>query len=530
MIPRTAGRGHSFIGAGLYYLHDKQATTNDRVAWTYTHNLPTQDPEKAMKVMAFTAMNAAYYKDMVGGSKAGRKATRGAVFTFSLAWHPEQSPDKLHMLDTAFSALEELGLKENHQAVIVAHKDTDHPHVHIIANAVSTADGKRAKLSYDYLSLSTWAQEYEEKNGHKIYCKERVRNNEERAKLAQEGIKKQRQSKQQDFKSGKIQDKPKTGIVKHKEEKLKQSLLIQDLYRRSDSGQAFQAALEENGYTLSNGNRRSFIVIDERGKPYSLSRQMKGFWQKDEKRKWKSDLKEKLAGLTLQDAEAVRKQKAQAWEEKHHHDSIQETIDRDNRLLEVADKFGQKPKKRRTQIQKPANDQKPEIVQNNDPPQLPKDKKPDVIEPYAEKLDRIQEYERAQDWQMSLLKEKLNTFYKPDDLRAEIKALKKGVDKTNTPWGRMTSRYKDRFQELQDKQQEMADIQDRIKNQISALQKKHELEREGWILDPPANDELPIDRKHAALERHRAKIKIYDEKQRQEREQKQDREGPTYNL
>lgn len=39
MVPYITDRGHSFKGAGLYYLHDKGEQTNERVAWTHTVNL-----------------------------------------------------------------------------------------------------------------------------------------------------------------------------------------------------------------------------------------------------------------------------------------------------------------------------------------------------------------------------------------------------------------------------------------------------------------------------------------------------------
>ncbi|MBB4375253.1 hypothetical protein GGD63_008102 [Bradyrhizobium sp. cir1] len=45
MVPKVAGKGRSFMGAGMYYLHDKKAETSERVAFTYTVNLPTRDPE-----------------------------------------------------------------------------------------------------------------------------------------------------------------------------------------------------------------------------------------------------------------------------------------------------------------------------------------------------------------------------------------------------------------------------------------------------------------------------------------------------
>ena len=57
MIAKLAKRGASFKGAGNYYLHDKDAQTSERVAWTETVNLRTHDPERALRVMAGTSMD-----------------------------------------------------------------------------------------------------------------------------------------------------------------------------------------------------------------------------------------------------------------------------------------------------------------------------------------------------------------------------------------------------------------------------------------------------------------------------------------
>jgi len=51
MVPKVAKSGASFKGAALYYLHDKQANTNERVAFTQTVNLPTNDPDRAVAHM-----------------------------------------------------------------------------------------------------------------------------------------------------------------------------------------------------------------------------------------------------------------------------------------------------------------------------------------------------------------------------------------------------------------------------------------------------------------------------------------------
>jgi hypothetical protein len=100
MIPRVAKGGKSFKGAGLYYLHDKgHASTKDRVAFTHTENLPTQDPDKAIKCMAWTAMNAQHLRLHAGGKPINKLDF--PVYSYSLAWKPDQDPTKDQMIDAA---------------------------------------------------------------------------------------------------------------------------------------------------------------------------------------------------------------------------------------------------------------------------------------------------------------------------------------------------------------------------------------------------------------------------------------------
>src|SRR5688572_1427437 len=108
MVPREANRGSSFKSAGLYYLHDKKADTSERVAWTHTENIPTQDPEKALKWMAWTAMHAEELKQRSGEeTKRGRKSEK-PVYAFSLAWAPEETPERWEMIVAARRALDAL--------------------------------------------------------------------------------------------------------------------------------------------------------------------------------------------------------------------------------------------------------------------------------------------------------------------------------------------------------------------------------------------------------------------------------------
>jgi hypothetical protein len=179
MVPKVAGKGSSFKGAALYYLHDKGAMTSERVAFCHTENLPTRDAEKAIKCMAWTAIHQSEIKARAGGSAKGRKLTM-PVYTYSLSWAPDESPSPQDMIAAARESVRVLGL-EGHETLFVAHNDEPHPHIHVIVNRVHPETGIAAPLSKDHLKLSAWAEAYEKAQG-RIRCEQRVENNERRRK------------------------------------------------------------------------------------------------------------------------------------------------------------------------------------------------------------------------------------------------------------------------------------------------------------------------------------------------------------
>lgn len=177
MIPRVAPRGTSFKGAGLYYLHDKRQEgetirlSSDRVAWTESRNLMTDDADFSLRIMAATALDKDRLKQEAGIKNTGRKS-KGEVYSYSLAWHPDEQGkfSKQDMLQVADQSLKALGAHE-HQAVVVAHKDEGHPHIHIILNMVHPATGKNLKISNDKKKLIKWSNEYRKERGEEhIYC------------------------------------------------------------------------------------------------------------------------------------------------------------------------------------------------------------------------------------------------------------------------------------------------------------------------------------------------------------------------
>jgi hypothetical protein len=180
MIPRVSPKGRSFKGAGAYYLHDLgKAKTAERVAFIRTVNMLTDDPEKALKVMAWTAEHAQDLKTVSGQKMTGRKA-ENPVYAYCLSWAADQNPDQQDMIELATRSLKVLGVEE-HEALIIAHNDTDQAHVHVLVNRVHPVTGIMAKMDHDQNRLSRLAQAYEEETGQ-VYCHERVSNNRRRDK------------------------------------------------------------------------------------------------------------------------------------------------------------------------------------------------------------------------------------------------------------------------------------------------------------------------------------------------------------
>lgn len=164
MVPNLSKAGTSFKGAFAYYTHDKGRTdTGERLEWVSTRNLVTDDVARAERIMIATALDADRLKQEAGVRNTGRKSA-AHVQTLSLSWSPEERVSREEMERAADEAISRLGL-EDHQAVVLAHNDTAHQHVHVIINRVNPADGRMATLSNSHRELDRWAHEYEQRRG-----------------------------------------------------------------------------------------------------------------------------------------------------------------------------------------------------------------------------------------------------------------------------------------------------------------------------------------------------------------------------
>ena len=191
MIAQVAALGRSFKGVTAYVTHDApepgreaKPTTDDRVEWTETRNLASDRPADAWRIMAATAQAAPGLKRLAGVPGAGRKAAK-PVYHYALSWKPGESPDRAEMNRAVDESLRKLGL-EGRQALVVAHNDTPHRHVHVIVNRVDPETGRTANIGHDRLKLANWAERWERERG-KLQCPARAVNREKRQRAYVKG-------------------------------------------------------------------------------------------------------------------------------------------------------------------------------------------------------------------------------------------------------------------------------------------------------------------------------------------------------
>lgn len=135
-IPKT-GRG--FRGTFNYLVAGKRDEKQaDKLAWMETRNLFVKDPDKIPSMMRATASQA--------------KRCQKPVYHMIISWRPDEAPTDPIMKQVADRALIDMGLHE-HQAVLAAHRDTHHRHLHIVVNRVHPETGKAWHTGKDWERL-----------------------------------------------------------------------------------------------------------------------------------------------------------------------------------------------------------------------------------------------------------------------------------------------------------------------------------------------------------------------------------------
>lgn len=180
MIIRIQRGGKSFKWLGKYLTHDAdKAKTSERVAWTDTINLANTHVGAAIDEMYWTYRAADQLKRAAGVSTGGTKL-QNPVKHLSLNWHPSDHPTKDEMVRAVRDFMRHMGWQE-HQAVLVAHNDRPHDHVHVMVNVVSPVDGRGLDAGYEWNRSEAWRVGYE-RDRFQILCEKSLLPYEQRDK------------------------------------------------------------------------------------------------------------------------------------------------------------------------------------------------------------------------------------------------------------------------------------------------------------------------------------------------------------
>ncbi len=135
MIGKAYKAGTGFKDLAAYLQHGREGMEPDRVDWVDSRNLPTRDPQAAARIMAATARDT--------------DSVQPPVYHLSISFDPHDPVDRAAMRQVAERTLHELGLQD-HQALIVAHRDRAHPHLHVVVNRVHPETHRVWSNSWDY--------------------------------------------------------------------------------------------------------------------------------------------------------------------------------------------------------------------------------------------------------------------------------------------------------------------------------------------------------------------------------------------
>lgn len=154
MIVKVSPPGNDFGGGAHYLVHGKRDRLDpERVDWIESRNLPTHDAKAAARIMRATARDS--------------DSVQKPVYLLSVSFDPNDPVNRETMRKVADRTLRDLGLQD-HQALIVAHRDRAHPHFHIMVNRVHPEQHKVWSNWSDYRRIERSLRQQEVELGLRV--------------------------------------------------------------------------------------------------------------------------------------------------------------------------------------------------------------------------------------------------------------------------------------------------------------------------------------------------------------------------
>lgn len=240
-------KGNARAGAKSLAAHVLRADTNERVEVEAIRGVIAEDVEGALREMEAVACCTNTRKPLYHASINTPIEERMT---------PEQRARAIDRLEEALSLT-------GQPRVVIIHKKQGREHCHVIWSRTDVEHGRAIRMDHNYRTHELVARELEREFGHA-----RVQG----AHVERDGKERPARTPGHD----EMQQASRTGF---KPKQAKEQITA--LWRATDSGQAFQAAIEEKGWLLARGDRRDFVVVDPQGGTHSLARRVDGAKAKD---------------------------------------------------------------------------------------------------------------------------------------------------------------------------------------------------------------------------------------------------------
>lgn len=243
MVIKGGARGR----AGDLAAHLQRTDTNERAEVKELRGVVANDIEGALREMAAVA----------SGTRSKRP-----LYHASLNTAPDE-PLTDEQWTRAIDQLEEkLGLTGQPRAV-VEHEKEGREHRHVVWSRIDLEHMRAISDSHNYRKHEEVARELEKEFGHA-----RVQG----AHVGREGVERPERTPSH----AEMQQAERTELTPQQAKEQ-----ITAIWQRTDSGKAFAAALEQEGWTLAHGDKRDFVLIDPTGETHSLARRIEGAKAKD---------------------------------------------------------------------------------------------------------------------------------------------------------------------------------------------------------------------------------------------------------
>lgn len=288
-----------------------------------------------------------------GEFEAIAAGTRCKKPLYSLSINPSE-PLTREQYAAAIDRIEEgLGLSGQARAVVF-HVKNGREHCHVVWSRIDPQSMRAVHIAHDRMKLRTLSRELAREYGLEL----------------PEGIAQDRGGERepsQDITLAERAQAAKSGMSPEE-----RKAAVTTAFRRSDSAEAFRAALAEEGFMLARGDQRGYVLVDRDGDVHSLARQIAGVRTREVKR-----LLEPIPADSLPDVAQAKELMRQR--EKALGEAVRARVN--ERMRDAASKLAEQQAKRRAPLDLARQQQ--EIMHRSERLALHAAQKSEIEKPFA---------------------------------------------------------------------------------------------------------------------------------------------------